>query len=163
MIRLRDSILIDVPPERVWAWLVELPAHYRAWHPAHVTCRYERGTSLEVGAVLYVEEELHGRRHRLCLQATEVIPGRVMRYRSRGFRGAFLLEPVTGGTRFTAELDFGIRTPGIGSALDAIMRRVLAGRLAAFRTHMRQEGENLKRVLEREARGLAARNGQLPE
>lgn len=152
MIRLRDSIFIHVPPERVWAWLIELPAHYREWHPAHVTCRYVRGTSLQVGAILYVEEQLHERVHRLRLRATDVVAGRMMRYRNHGFAGAFLLEPANGGTSFTAELDFGIRTPVLGYLVDVVLRRVLARRLAAFRTHMREEGENLKRVLEREAR-----------
>lgn len=156
MIRLRDSILIDVPPERVWAWLNELPTHYREWHPAHVTCRYDRGECLEVGAVLYVEEYFHERVHRLRLRATEVVPGRVMRYRNHGFTGAFLLEPANGGTCFTAELNFGIRTPVIGHLLDALLQRVLGSRLAAFQTHMREEGENLKRVLEREARRLTS-------
>lgn len=149
MIRLRDSILIDVPPDRVWAWLNDLPSHYREWHPAHVTCRYERGTSLVVGAVLYVEEYLHQRLHRLRLRATEVVPGRVLRYRSRGFRGAFVLELAEGGTRFTAELDFGTRTPVIAFVLDALLRTLLGRQLAAFQAHMGEEGQNLKRLLER--------------
>lgn len=148
MIRLRDSVLIDVPPARVWAWLNELPSHYHDWHPAHVACRYERGESLEVGAVLYVEEHLHQRLHRLRLRATEVVPGRVMRYRNHGFTGAFLVEPANGGTRFTAELAFGIPTPVIGFIMDAVLRRILARRLAALHTHMREEGRNLKHLLE---------------
>lgn len=151
MIRLADSTVINVPPERVWAWLNELPTHYREWHPAHVLCRYERGEGLEVGAVLYVEEYLHGRKHRLRLEATEVVPGRVMRYRNHAFTGRFLLEPANGGTRFTAELHFGISTPVIGYLLDALLQAVLGRRLAAFQTHMREEGGNLKRLLERVA------------
>lgn len=153
MIELRHSIFIDVPAVLVWAWLDELPLHYREWHPGHVACRYERGDSLEVGAVLYVEELLHGRLHRLRLRATEVIPNRVVRYRGRGFRGAFFLDPSNGGSRFTAELTFGTRTPFVGSALDALARRVLARRLRALETHMREEGENLKRLLEQGAHG----------
>lgn len=149
MIELRDSIWIDVEPERAWAWLNELPVHYREWHPAHVDCRYERGESLQSGAVVSIEEHLHGRLHRLRLCVTQVVPGRMMRYRNHGFSGAFLLEPADGGTRFTAELIFGIRAPIIGRALDAVLRRLLARRLAAFQAHMREEGENLKRLLER--------------
>ena len=148
MIRLRDSILIEAPPDRVWTWLNDLPLHYRDWHPDHVTCRFERGQSLEVGAVLYVEEHLHQRMHRLRLRATEVVPGHIMRYRNRGFRGAFLIEPTNGGTRFTAELDFGIGTPVIGALLDAVLRKLLARQLESFQTHMREEGQNLKRLLE---------------
>jgi len=148
VIRLRNSILIDVPPKRVWAWLNDLPLHYREWHPGHVTCRYEQGKSLEVGSVLYVEEYLHQRLHRLRLRATQVEPGRLLRYRNPAFRGAFLLEPVERGTRFTAELDFGTRIPIIAPALDAVLRKLLARQLADLQVHMGEEGRNLKRVLE---------------
>ena len=60
MIELRDSTFIEVPPEQVWAWLEEMPPHYRQWHPDHVACRYEDGRVLRTGTVLYVEERLHG-------------------------------------------------------------------------------------------------------
>lgn len=148
MIRLRDSILINVPAERIWAWLNDLPLHYREWHTDHVTCRYERGKSLEIGAVLYVEEYLHQRLHRLRLRATEVVPGRLMRYQSRGFRGGFFLEPAEQATRFTAELDFGTGTPVIAFILDAVLRRLLTRQLAALQTHMQEQGRNLKALLE---------------
>lgn len=151
MILLRDSIVIGAPPERVWAWLEHLPENYRAWHPAHVGCHYDHGTSLEVGTVLYVEERLHGRLHKLRLRATDVVPARALHYRSRGFRGAFLIEPSNGATRFTAELAFGIQAPVIGAALDAVLLRLLKRRLEALRTHMREEGGNLKRLLERDS------------
>ena len=150
MIELRDSIAIDVAPARVWEWLRQLPHHYREWHPAHLSCRYERGESLAVGTVLDVEEDLHGRRHRLRLRATEVVPGRLVRYRDHGFSGAFLIEPDGAGSRFTAELRFGVRVPVVGRALDWLARRLLARQLAAIQAHMREEGANLKRLLERD-------------
>lgn len=155
MIRLRDSIQINVAPDRVWAWLDELPAHYRAWHPAHVTCRFERGDRLKAGAVLFVEERLHQRLHRLRLRATEVIPERLLRYRSLGYEGALVLEPATGGTRFSAELAFGVRTPVIGGLVDVVLRPFLAHVLPELQVHMREEGESLKRILEGEARSAA--------
>lgn len=149
MIRLRSEVLVEAPEERIWAWLNDLPTHYRAWHPDHLECRYARGERLEAGAVLIVAERLHGRVHHLRLLATEVQPPRIVRYRGRGFRGAFLLESVNGdATRFTAELAFGSRLPGLGSLLDALARRLLADRLAALQRHMREEGENLKRIME---------------
>lgn len=148
MIRLRDSVLINVPPERVWAWLNELPTHYRTWHPAHVTCRYEHGDRLEVGAVLYAEEFLHNRLHRLRLKATEVVPGRALRYRGHGFTGAFLVDPANSATSFTAELAFGMRLGVLGSVLDTLLRKLLGPRLATFQVHMHEEGVNLKQLLE---------------
>lgn len=150
MIALRDSVLIHAPPQRVWAWLNELPAHYRQWHPAHVACRYDRGDHLEVGAVLYAEEFLHNRLHRLRLRATEVVPGRALRFRGLGFTGAFLVEPTNGHTSFTAELAFGMQLGVLSSILDALLRRLLKGRLRTLEAHMHEEGVNLKRLLEGE-------------
>jgi hypothetical protein len=149
MIELRHTVRIEVPPARVWAWFNELPLHYREWHPAHVACRVVRGQPLQPSSVLQVEEHLHGRLHKLRLQATEVAPEHLMRYRGPGFRGSFLLEPADGGTRFTAELAFGLRIPLIGRALDAVARRLMARQLAALENHKREEGENLKALLER--------------
>lgn len=150
MVELEDSILIRVEPERVWTWLGEIPRHYLEWHPDHVACRYERGEDLRVGSVPLFEEYLHGRLHRLRLRATEVTPGSVLRYRSRGLEGAFLISPEDGGTRFTASLAFGTRTPLVGSVLDAVVRRAMGRRLAALQQHMCEEGQNLKLLLERE-------------
>lgn len=151
MIELRDTVLIEAPPEQVWAWLADLPHHYGAWHPAHRCCWYAKGHSLETGAVLVVEEELHGRPHRLRLRTTEVVPNRLLRYSSRGVRGAFRLEEANGGTQFTATLGFGVAVPILGRIADGVMGRVLGARLAAIEEHMREEGRNLKRLLEHEA------------
>ena len=151
MIELRDTVLIAASPSKVWAWLSDLPSHYRQWHPAHVRCRYEQGDALKAGAVLAVEEELHGRVHRFKLRATEIIPNRLLRYSSWGLRGAFVLEEADGGTRLTATLSFGVAVPWIGRIADSILNRVFATRLAAVQGHMHEEGRNLKDILEREA------------
>lgn len=155
MIRLRDTVTIGAPPERVWRWLDEMPRHYRDWHPAHLDCRYVRGDRLAAGAALHLVETLHGRRHSLTLRADRVVPARLLRYSGGGVRGAFILEPAGAATRFTAELEFGTRLPVVGRLIDALLRRLLARRLSAVETHMREEGLNLKRLLEAEgsARG----------
>lgn len=148
MIELRDSVFIQAPPEKVWEWFANLPNHYGVWHPAHGRCWYARGSVLEAGAVLTVEEELHGRQHRLSLRLTEIVPNRLLRYSRWGLRGAFLLEEVNGGTRFTATLGFGVALPLPGRVADRVLARVFATRLAAVQEHMREEGRNLKRLLE---------------
>ena len=152
MIRLEESIIIDVPATRVWSWLSDLPRHYREWHPAHLSCRYVRGERLETGSVLQIEEHLHGKPHSLTLCATAVIPNRLLQYAGRGFRGAFELESTNGGTSFTASLECGWRIPFIGRFIDAVARRALGNRLAALRRHMEEEGRNLKRLLQSDPR-----------
>ncbi len=109
----------------MWAWLADLPQHYTAWHPAHTRCGYAKGHCLETGAVLAVEEELHGRPHRLRLRATEVVQNRLVRYSSPGTRGVFRLEEVNGGTRFTATLGFGVAVPILGRIAGSNLKRLL--------------------------------------
>jgi hypothetical protein len=106
---------------------------------------------LEAGAILAVEEELHGRVHRLKLRATEAVPDRLLRFVSWGLQGAFSLEAANGGTRFTATLSFGVAAPLIGQAVDRLLGRAFAKRLAAVQEHMHEEGRNLKRLLEQKA------------
>lgn len=151
MIQVRDTVFIETPPSKVWAWLSDLPSHYREWHPAHVRCWYENENALTAGAVLGVEEQLHGRTHRLKLRATEIVPNHLLRYSSWGLRGSFVLEEANGGTSFTANLSFGVAAPLIGRIADRVLGRVFATRLAAVREHMHEEGQNLKRLLERGA------------
>jgi hypothetical protein len=106
---------------------------------------------LEAGAIVAVEEELHGRVHRLKLRATEAVPDRLLRYVGRGLQGAFLLEAANGGTRFTATLGFGVGAPLIGHVVDRLLGGVFARRLAAVQEHMHEEGRNLKRLFEQKA------------
>ena len=154
MIELRDSVVVHASPERVWDWLETLPEHYRQWHPDHLSARWVTGHGFRPGAVMEVEEVLHGRRHRLTLTCVEVDPGRSVRYRLfPGLGGTFDVEPVDGATRFTASLSAGTRTPVVGPALDAVLRSALGGRFEVLRRHQAEEGVNLKALLEGSSAG----------
>ena len=59
-----------------------------------------------------------------------------------------MLEPAGAGTDFTAELEFGMRLPLVGRPIDSLLRRLLGRRFSAIREHMREEGRNLKHLLE---------------
>ncbi|NIM51343.1 MAG: hypothetical protein GTN62_11600 [Gemmatimonadales bacterium] len=149
MISLRDEIDIEAPPERVWEWLSHLPENYRAWHPDHVRCQWLRGEPLQVGSVLYMEEYLHGKLHKLRARTTSAIPGQEVHYRlAPGMSGTFRVTPRTHGTRFTAELRFGFRRPMLGALADLLLSRLLGSRLATHKIHMEEEGKNLKQFLE---------------
>ncbi len=142
---LEDSVDIDVPPERLWAWLGGLAEHYTAWHPDHVSATWRRGEPLQVGAVLEAVEDLGGHREHLELEVTAVAPPNRLTYRIRGLHslllpgGAFEVSAHGQGSRFTAT----VRRRG-----GALTERLLRRRTAALRAHMRQEGENLKRLME---------------
>jgi hypothetical protein len=148
VIQLHDTVHIEAAPERIWDWLDALPRHYRNWHPSHLDCRYVHGNHLTPGAALQMHERLHGKPHSLMCRADVVVPARLLRYSGRGVRGAFILEPAERGTRFTAQLEVGAPLPLIGRLLDPVLRRLMAKRLSAVQEHIREEGRNLKHLLE---------------
>ncbi len=133
MIELRDTVAIEAGPREVWGWLEALPDHYRQWHPDHLSAAWVRGRAVAPGTVMEAVEVLHGRRHRLRLTYVEVEPGRRVRYRLfPGLGGEFCVAGTDGGSTFTA-----------------VLRRVLAGRIAAIARHQAEEGLNLRALLQR--------------
>lgn len=151
MIELRDTVFVDAAPEAVWDWLAALPDHYLAWHPDHLSARWVRGSTVEPGAVLEAREILHGRRHRLRMAVTDVEAGSLLRYRVfPGLGGEFEVEAADGGSRFTAVIRLGIDAPLVGVVLDRLLRRAWGSRIDAIERHQREEGANLKALLERQ-------------
>lgn len=107
MIELRDTVEVDVPPDRVWDWLQHLPEHYLEWHPDHLSARWVGGCTMVPGALLEFREVLHGKPHRLRLHLTEVERGRSVRYAAfPGMGGTFRVSPSDHGSRFTATITF---------------------------------------------------------
>jgi len=147
VLTISDSVEIAVPAEAVWRWLCALPAHYAEWHPAHHSCEVLRGTLWEPGTVVLMEEDLHGRRHRLRCQVIGTTPGREIEYRAGPWlKGRFRVEPLNGHSRFRAELDFG--SGSVARLLDRPLGWLFRRRIASVRKHQREEGLNLKALLE---------------
>jgi uncharacterized protein YndB with AHSA1/START domain len=140
-----DTVVVDVAPDRVWRWLTGFAEHYLVWHPDHVSAVWEQGEPNQVGSVLKVVEYLGGHREVLRFEMTEVDPPRRMGYRILGSHGvllpggAFTITADDGGSRFTASIQY-----RFGVVTEWFFRQ----RVAALRTHMREEGENLKRLVE---------------
>ena len=145
MRELTDSIRIDSPPEPIWEWLSGLSEHYTEWHPDHVSAEWEQGEPNEVGSILRAVEDLGGSREVLRFEMTSVDPPHRFEYRIRGPismllpGGAFAVVSDDGGARFTATISY-----RFGRLTELLFRR----RTAALQRHMKEEGENLKRIIE---------------
>jgi len=149
MIKLHDTVYINVSPSTVWAWLETLPDHVQAWHPDHTRARWIRGGAFVPGAEMEVVERLHGTLHCLRMRLTAVTPGRRVQYRIfPGLEGSLEVRPSGSGTTFTATLQLGTQIPLLGGLIDWLLRRAIPGRLAAVHRHLQEEGENLRRLLE---------------
>jgi uncharacterized protein YndB with AHSA1/START domain len=155
-VTLSHKIDIDASPESVFAFFMNIEANYTKWHPDHVVFRWVKGNLLEEGAIAYSEQYMHGSLHKLKARFAKVIPNRRVEFlwvnpllRFFAPRNAWILEPLNGGCRFTAESD--IRLGWISSRMNRVKRRLDGGR-----KHLAEEGENLKHLVEADAQN---RNG----
>ena len=143
MVTLNESIEIAAPPEEVFDWFRNLDKNYKSWHPDHARWRFEGG--FEEGTRCQYEELLHGDLHRVNAVLVKVVDNRLIEFRNTFPMsllcpgGSFIIEPSGVGSLFTATLSF-----RLGWLLS-----VLAGRrVDAIRRHMREESQNLKRIIE---------------
>lgn len=149
MIRLGDRISIQTTPEQLFQWLESLPREYLSWHPDHVACRVIKGSMVQPGSEIECQEYLHGKLHTMRFRLTAVDPGRRMEYEIMALgRGAFEAIPKGEQVEFVAELGLGSDIPIVGRLMDAMVRLLLSRRLEAMRQHMREEGQNLKKIIE---------------
>ena len=119
--------------------------HYTDWHPDHVSAEWVHGEPNQVGSILEAVEDLGGTREVLQLEMTSIDPPHGFEYRIRGPislllpGGAFAVVSAGGGARFTATISY-----RFGRLTECLFNR----RTAALRSHMKEEGENLKRIVE---------------
>jgi hypothetical protein len=63
-------------------------------------------------------------------------------------KGAFEVIPQGNEIEFIAELGLGSDLPILGTLIDVVFRVMFSRRLKAMRQHMREEGQNLKKIIE---------------
>ena len=143
---LEDSVHLDATPAAVWQWLTHMTDAYTDWHPDHVSAAWVDGPPNHVGSVMRAVERLGGHEEDLLLELTEIDPPSHFGYRigrSIGLlvpRGSFDIRPDdTGGCWFTARIWY---------RFGRMTEKIFGGRLSIIRTHMEQEGRNLKRLVD---------------
>lgn len=148
-----DSIWIETTPEEIFGFLTGIvdDETYRAWHrDDHVSFRWLEGEPWAVGSIARAGEYMHGKVHTLKFVVTDVEPNKRIVYApvSRLLRkftpyNEFLIEKDRDGCLFTASVTY--RLGRIGNAL--FVKFIDKG-MAGVKRHMKEEGENLKALLE---------------
>ncbi|WP_440951834.1 SRPBCC family protein [Methanococcoides sp. FTZ1] len=146
MLTLKDSVIIDQPQDAVFEWFEHFTENYTFWHEDHVIAKWVRGKNFEEGSVLYAEEYLNGKLEKLSFEITRYKKGEFIEYKILfphsiiSPAGAFHVESL-GNNRclFTATLSF---------RFGWMFLKFAKGRVESLRKHMREEGENLKVLLE---------------
>ena len=150
---IKDSIEINTTAEKVFDFLtgIEDDESYRAWHQKdHVSFRWLKGKPWAEGSVLYAEEYLHGKLHKLKFEIIKIDRGRRIEYAptSRFLRkyfpkNEFIIEQKDKSCLFTAS-----GTCLVGKLGKIFFKKKIENGLSSVRKHMREEGENLKKILE---------------
>ncbi len=149
MLVLEDTVELRAQPDEVYDWFRHLTENYRDWHPDHIACRYVKGSSFEVGSVLYVKERLHGRLHKLNFKLASTVPGQSFSYGiAPGLHGRVVTTPTTSGTTLKATIYIGWNAPIVGAAIDFIVKRLFGAKLSDLQIHMREEGQNLAKLFD---------------
>jgi len=153
---IEDSTEINAPPQAVFNFLLNLKddESYRAWHPKdHISFRWVKGKPWAVGSIVHAKEYIHGVVHTLKFVVAQMIPNRLIEYYPTFWlfrifipKNLFIIDPTPTGCVFRA---VGIYKVGrIGKLL--AKKRITEG-IASIKKHLREEGENLKQIIEKGA------------
>ena len=143
--RVEHSIDINVAPNVVYDWLLNLDVHYTDWHADHGKCYWVKGQGCKVDSVLYSEQYLHGKLHKLKTKVTFIEPNHCIEFQFLGLHsllvpnGKFVITPIEAGTRFTEVME--VRFP-------YLVKLFARKRIQALERHQEEEMINLKKVLE---------------
>ena len=150
---LRDSIEVKTKAEKIFKFLTSIvdDDSYRAWHKEdHVSLRWLKGKPWTEGSVVYAEEYIHGKLHKLKFKITKIVPNKRIEYSptSRFIRkffpkNEFVIEQKGESCLFTAA-----GTYRVGKIGKIFFGKAIEKALSSVKEHMKEEGENLKSMLE---------------
>jgi len=144
---LKDTVEINTTPDRIWEFWANMDKNYKSWHPEdHILFRWTRGKPMEEDSKIYAEETVGGKLLKLKLTCIDVIPkmkfALVFPFPASLFaKYEYLIEPRGTKTAFTA-LTY-LKYPSFS-------RRRIESAIEVGKKHVREEGENMKRILEGE-------------
>lgn len=145
--KFEDKILINAPCKDVYSFFENMKENYLDWHPEHITFEWRKGKGLAVGNVFYFEEEIGGQLLKKETRFTEITPNQYIEFKMvnwfyRWFipKMTFIFDKEENGCLFTAQ----VFLRGIGP----LGKRAHKKEFAAVQKHMKEEGLNLKQIIE---------------
>lgn len=144
---LSDSIEIKTTPKMLFQWFLDIEGNYESWHPDHVSWDWVDGEPFQVGSKAISKEYLHGKIHTLKAVVTNVKENELIEYK-------FLFPEsiiVPGGSfKFTYKDSICIFTATLSVRFGGLISKIFKNRMRSTLKHMKEEGKNLKRIIEDE-------------
>ncbi len=143
---LEDSVEIRTAPDRIFDFFEHMDRNYQSWHPDHVVFKWVEGSSLKEGAVFYFEEYIAGKLLKKRVRFTRIEADKHIEFAPtfwllRLFLPRFVFHIDVDGDRCKFAARIRIR-------IGPLAKRLHQREFDAVRQHMREEGQNLKRLLE---------------
>lgn len=152
-----ESIEINTSPAKLFSYLTGIADDegFKTLNADNIAFRWLKGEPWVEGSIAYAEKNLHGKPHKFTFIISKVLPDRHIEYRpaSRAMRiffpkKEFIIEQTSDGCRFVSSATF--QTGWIGRKL---FRSKIDDGISIFRDYLREEGRNLKRILEAQQAG----------
>jgi hypothetical protein len=143
---LKDTVEIDTTPDKIWEFWVNMDENYLDWHPKdHISFQWIKGRPMEEGSTIYAEENVGGILVKGKGTIVDVVTNRKFTLkppfpRSLFCRYEYLIEPRGTKTAFIAFTY--LKYP-------CFARKRIRATLDVGEKHVREEGENLKKLLEK--------------
>jgi hypothetical protein len=151
---LEDRIKINASANKVFNWLIEHmkdTESYQKWHPEHKVMEWVKGNPMEQGSIAYCEEYLQENLQKLKFKFVKIIPNKLIEYRV-----LFPLSIIAPCNKFIIEetgkescilIAFG--KINMSEKLFLKSHKEHANKMKQTKRHMKEEGENIKKSLEK--------------
>ena len=145
---LTSTVRIKASADKIFNFFEEMDKNYLRWHPEHILFEWKKGHGLQVGKVFYSEEKINGQLWKKQTRFSKIIPNELIEFELTNWffrmilpRISFIIKDMGDYCEVTQEIP--IRIGPIGAYLSR-------KKFNAVRIHMMEEGENLKRLMEKE-------------
>ncbi len=148
---LKHSIEINTTPEKIWEFFYNIEKNYKTWHPEdHILFKWTKGRPLEEDSTFYAEQYVMGKITKYKGTIVEIVPDRKIVSKFSfpislvSPKIEWLIEPKGSNSVFTA-----VTYMRAGSLLSKIFKKGMKTLIEAHDKHVAEEGENLKKILEK--------------
>ena len=147
-----ETIEIKTAPEKLFSYLTGIvdDESFKTLNADKISFRWLKGEPWVEGSIANAEKYLHGKPHRFKFVISRVVPNRQIEYRPASritriifLKKEFIIEQTADGCRFISSATFQIGWIG-----KKFFRSKIDDGLSIFRAYLREEGKNLKRILE---------------
>ncbi len=148
---LKHSIEIKATPKKIWDFFCNIEKNYKEWHPEdHILFKWTKGRPWEEGSTFYAEQYVMGKLKKYKGTIVEITSNKKIVSKFSfpislvSPKIEWLIEPKGSNSVFTA-----VTYVRAGSLLSKISKKGMKTLIEAHDKHVREEGENLKKILEK--------------